>query len=92
MSEPIADSETTLDCSSNQYPKCPYCGYEDDEFLMEGGPFPKEDGDEMWYDCPECDRRYQIRGHTEHSFTTYKEADPAVADPDWQNKYKQENP
>jgi DNA-directed RNA polymerase subunit RPC12/RpoP len=80
MKEP--EEETSLELSYNDDPVCPYCKYRDEEFEMDSGSFPKQDGEFLFVDCQNCGKEYQIIGHIELSYSTYemKPANPIVGE------------
>lgn len=57
----------------NQFPKCPHCGHEDQDWWDRSLDFA--DGDRNEVDCPHCDESYWIESTVERRFTTAIEED-----------------
>jgi len=56
-----------FDTDWTQFPTCPYCGYENDDYgCFEG------DGDRVECECPGCEKMYIATMHLDINFSTQK--------------------
>lgn len=62
---------TDIDCYSNEFPKCPNCGYETYDYAFH--EFDSQDEFTILYDkldCTNCDQPFEVQTIIEYSFTT----------------------
>ena len=55
-----------LDCKQNIFPKCPYCGYDDEDYYE----YAKEG--EFEYECMKCGKKFIVECETVVMFNTRK--------------------
>ena len=55
----------------NDYPTCPYCGMEDQDYRdIKLLGFEIKDGSEWITLCPECNKKYQVTAYIDWQFLT----------------------
>jgi len=61
---------TELECSHDDAPRCPHCGYRMQDVCDLYGPHFQHDDDTAEVECDCCERTFAVVLHVSHSFST----------------------
>ena len=62
-------SEDDMDLNNTEYPKCPYCGFIDQDWYDDN--WDPHDGDITTYSCGNCGMEFEVEFHLYYDFTSW---------------------